>query len=138
MIIQGVLPTELPNLELVSSATLLYGLALENIIKAIYVDENPNMVEDGKLRKWPGSGHNQIILIQGTSVSLGKEQEDLLRRMSAFVLWAGRYPIPMKSGDMRLNQLGVFPDFVPLSIQPSEQSAIDHLYKMLESRVLTQ
>ena len=135
--IQGISPSELPNLELAGSATMLYGLALENIIKAIYIDENPEVVENGRLIKWHGGGHNQIAIIQDTSVSLDTQQNDLVKRMSAFVVWAGRYPIPMKSNAMSLKQRGIFPDFVPLPIQPNEQSAVDQLYKMLESRVLT-
>ena len=136
--VDGVSPSELQNLELAGSATLLYGLALENIIKAIIIDQDPNVVKDGKLRKWLGNGHDQILLIQMTSVSLDEQQKDLLRRMTAFVEWAGRYPIPKSSEQMRLKQLGAFPDFVPLPIQPSEKPAIDQLYTMLESLVLTE
>ncbi|MGE4068698.1 MAG: hypothetical protein AB7H88_18130 [Vicinamibacterales bacterium] len=92
----GTSPLKLDSLEIAGPATLLPGLAIENILKAIAIQSDPQPVTDGKLRDWPSS-HDLLRLAEIAGVALEQSQSDLLRRMGACVEWAGRYPVPKKA-----------------------------------------
>jgi len=126
----------LDNISLVTSATLLIGLAFENILKAIIVQNEPNIIENGKLKKWPSSGHNQLQLAQKARLDLDDTERDVLNRLSSFVVWAGRYPIPRSSDDFAIIQLAEPDKFVPIPIEHDEKSRVDNLFKKLESEVI--
>jgi len=133
----GESPLQLHNLELSGPATLLYGLALENILKAILLTTSPDAITDGKLRKWPKDGHDQILLAHEAKIKLTINEENILRRLSEFVRWAGRYPIPKSADKMRISQLQVVSsDFVPLPLGPTERAEFNQIYMSWESHVL--
>ena len=132
----GESPLDQFNLELCGCATLLYALALENAIKAVIIQNNPNFIENGKLKKWPSDGHDLILLSKSASLSIDKCDEDLLRRFSSFIRWAGRYPIPKDSNQMRLKQISVPGGFVPLPLQIAERPNFDRLLKKIESKII--
>jgi len=131
----GASPLELRNLELSGCATLLYGLALENLLKAIIIKTDPAVIIDGELRRWPAGGHDLLILCNVAKIKTTKVEKDLLARLTSFVRWAGRYPIPNAASNMRLAQSSVDPDFIPLPFNPHELPASDALYARLESQV---
>jgi hypothetical protein len=132
----GISPLELHNLELAGCATMLYGLALENLLKAIVIQVQPTAIVDHKLRKWPSGGHDLLLLRKEARLGVNDSEKDLLTRLAAFVKWAGRYPIPKSALEMRLLQSAVQPDFVPLPLNPYERAPFDALYARLESHVI--
>ncbi|MEC9199873.1 MAG: hypothetical protein VX974_19890 [Pseudomonadota bacterium] len=75
-------------------ALLLYGQAVENLIKAILISENPLYLEGGKLSKQI-QGHdlnrlsNRIRTYDWTS-----DERELLNFLSDIVPYSGRYPVP--------------------------------------------
>ena len=60
----GASPLSLENLELAPLATLLYGFALENVLKAVAIRRDGEAIQDGRLRKWPGNGHDLIQIAE--------------------------------------------------------------------------
>ena len=127
----GEKPSTLKNLEMVMPATLLYGMALENALKGRLVHQQPNRIVNGKLRAWPGGSHNLNVLADAARVTLSQEEEDLLRRLTQFVLWAGRYPTPRRAEDMRLEQLVMPGGFLPMPIDKRERPLYDSLFSRL-------
>ena len=124
-------PLEFNNLEVAGAATLLFGLAVENLLKAIIITREPKTVEDGRLRDWPGNGHELILLAEKANIRLDAQQQDLLQRLVAFVEWAGRYPVPKKVTKLALRQLNVKEPFLPLPLQSSERKLFEQLFESL-------
>ncbi len=133
----GVSPVELENLEISGCGTLLYGLAVENILKGILLSTSQDAIDHGKLRKWPGGGHDLVLLAAEAKITLSVTEEDILKRLSACVRWAGRYPIPKKSEKMGLSQCA-YPsgDSLPMPLEVFEQAAFDAMYIRFESLIL--
>jgi hypothetical protein len=87
------------TLGLVHSAMLLLGLAFENLLKSIYVGQNPSLVTRDRLNPVGGrsdGGHN-LRKLASALTALESDEADLLTRLQEHVVWAGRYPIPTKS-----------------------------------------
>ena len=80
-------------------ATLLYGLAMENMMKAVLLHRGIAKVAetDGNV-SWNVDGAKQHDLVslskQASLRTLESVELKLLERLSAFVCWAGKYPTP--------------------------------------------
>ncbi len=127
---------DLQNLQIVGPATLLYGLAFENVIKAIILKKEGAMIENGKLKRWPGSGHELIELAERAGIRLTDLQRELLSRFTAFIEWSGRYPIPMSKDKMSLQQAGISPEWIPLPVQPNELTSVCDFYLALDAQII--
>lgn len=92
------------DLSLFKAYMLLSGIALENLVKGILVCRDPSIVGNDKVDKvrWKGSshGHDLAELAKQTGIAFTLDEKGLFRRLSTFVVWGGRYPIPIKSSDM--------------------------------------
>ena len=129
-------PLDLGNLETPGPATLLYGLAFENVIKALIVKKEGAMIDQGRLAKqWPRH-HKLVDLASRAGIGLTPAQRDLLARLTAFVEWSGRYPIPLSRDEMPLKQKGVSPAWFPLPVQPHELGLLGDFYQTLDAQVL--
>lgn len=122
--------------ETAGPATLLYGLAFENVIKAIIIRNGGAAPAHGKLKKWPGTGHGLLDLANLARIELTTAQRDLLSRLTAFVEWSGRYPVPKSQDKIPLKQEAVSPEWLPLPIQPHELAAVRDLYQTLDAKIL--
>jgi hypothetical protein len=93
---------------------LLSGLAFENLTKGIIVGRNPGVVTPEKFKL---KDHNLRKLAKQVTPTLSKNELDLLDRLTAFVEWAGRYPIHL---------------YAAKNVQPSfartDPELIDHLF----------
>ena len=69
---------------------------LTNIIKAHIVKNNPETNKENKLR-FPKllKDHNLVNLCKTAQLVIGSEESSLLQDITEFVLWEGRYPIPI-------------------------------------------
>lgn len=80
-----------PALE--GAMTMLNGLAIENLVKGLWVQTNEPVDKKGglikKLKK-----HNIIPLLKEVHFTLSHEDQELLLRLESYVTWAGRYPMP--------------------------------------------
>lgn len=129
---RGSSPTELENLECTKAASLLYGLSLENLLKGLIIRNEGSRISSWTLRRWPGRGHNLVSLSKRAGVALDANSCDLLSRLSAYVEWAGRYPIPTAADRMPLRQRNVSPEWFPLPLQAGERKSLDALYESIE------
>lgn len=87
---------------------LLLGLAIECLLKGKWVKDGNKLVQPGtdRLQRIPGAGrdHRLLPLADSTGFKLSAEERDVLERLSAFVVWAGRYPVPMNPQDLLMRR----------------------------------
>jgi hypothetical protein len=128
----------LHNLELAGCAMMLYGLGIENLAKGLIVVRGGSAaVNNGKLREWPGPSHSLKTLLNNTGVQLSEQEQDLVTRLTAFVLWAGRYPIPKLAKNMFIPQRNInSPDgWPPLPFSNKEREIYGGLFGRLEAEL---
>jgi len=130
---KGASPLELNNLEVAGTATMLFGFAIENLLKAIIIAKEPRTINEGNLRDWPSNGHKLILLAEKADIPLNEQQKDMVHRLEVFVEWTGRYPVPKKPTQIPLKQLGINKPFFPLPLKPFERKIFEQLFKSLQS-----
>jgi hypothetical protein len=87
-----------PKLE--GAMTMLNGLAIENLVKALWVQKTTEPVEEkGCLRKKLKT-HKIIPLLEEVGFTLSTEDKELLLRLESYVTWAGKYPMPEFYGQL--------------------------------------
>jgi hypothetical protein len=92
------------SLELVMVASLLYGLSLETMFRALIVQRiKPTLVDLSGLFG-QGSGHNLRALAERANFAVSSDELDIMNRLTAFVEWAGRYPVAKKIEKMVVKQ----------------------------------
>lgn len=95
------------------AAYLHYGFAVENAAKAALVSADPSVVrDDGTLDRsklGPKGGHDLSSLCTAVLVNLDRPELELLAKLQEYVIWAGRYTIPMNGAvlfdEERMNRL---------------------------------
>lgn len=76
------------------------GLAVENAVKAVLVSEDPTIVLNDSLdRKKLGgkAGHGLRGLVQSVLNDLSEDELQLLSKLEEYVIWAGKYTVPMNA-----------------------------------------
>ena len=77
---------------------MLKGMAMECLLKALWVKQGNLFVQAGDFEPVFGAGaHDLRQLAQAVSISTTPHESDLLGRLSHFIEYGGRYPIPKKS-----------------------------------------
>lgn len=80
-----------------STALMLYGLAVENLLKAGLAHQRKATTSNGSFGL---KSHELAPLAEQLGLSLTDAEAELLERLEAFVSWAGRYPIPLVAQDL--------------------------------------
>jgi hypothetical protein len=108
-------PGEGSRSEAAFPALLLAGYAIENYAKA-------RLVEQGK--DWKRHGHDLSWLVKQAGIELNEPEKILVQRLKQIVVWAGRYPTPMKPEEFNLPPGEEWPQqaTIPTS-RPSRTSA---------------
>ena len=102
---------ELPNGEVVmpmllSVRAMLLGYALECGFKALWVRRGNKIVRNGRYGGVTGAkDHNLVQLAQAADFIPKPAETDVLRRLSKFVRFAGRYPVAKTTDEMRPDEL---------------------------------
>jgi len=90
---------ETQDSEIDDVATLLYGMAMENILKARLLKEGVAIIEPTGEVVWNAEGaknHDLLGICSSLkSIRLESSEKNLIERLSAFVSWAGKYPTPL-------------------------------------------
>ena len=76
------------------------GIAIENVLKASLVRQEPNLISRGavdKSRFGNKSGHGLLELAQRVLPTLSEAETRILRKLEEHVMWAGKYSIPLKA-----------------------------------------
>ena len=91
--------TQQSRLAYLDSYMLLTGLAFENLIKGILIGRNPALVNGDRIESGilGRKGHG---IAEGAKsiIGLTPQELQLLGRIEEYLFWAGRYPLPLKSG----------------------------------------
>jgi hypothetical protein len=77
-------------------ALMLSGMALENLLKSYMFRQGQPAASGGKLERTLRT-HNLTELAARAGFTVTSEEEDLLARLTAFIVWAGRYPLATSS-----------------------------------------
>lgn len=85
-------PGELRSLS--SVYRMLLGFSFENMLKGIIIAKK-SALDISKLT----SSHDIATLIRRANLELPEEDVNLLDRLTPFVLWGGRYPMPRKQDE---------------------------------------
>lgn len=131
-------------------ATLLYGLAMENMIKALLLrDGTAKLRADGSV-EWNAQGakEHDLVSMSASVLTLGGLESKLFERLSAFVCWAGKYPTPHSfkgrkpmqafRGLLLEDQPGCGNIMLPLEFTAKDTDLFDKIFKELSDRVRKQ
>lgn len=89
---------ELDGLRLRGPFCLLAGRGIENLLKGLIVSQilaqGKEPTDSGRLQI-NATTHDLVRLSNRAGVELSEIERDLLRRLSTFVVWGGRYPVAL-------------------------------------------
>jgi hypothetical protein len=119
----GVAKIDVPPLNYVP-AFLLFGFALENLFKGILVKNDPTLISGTRLNGELNS-HDLSILAKNAKVSLSASERKTCERLTAVVVWAGRYPAPTKPDTY--NKLGLPQITTPAELFLNAEEDLDNI-----------
>ncbi len=76
------------------AAQLLYGYALENLLKGIWIAKDPSLISGSKLNGKLAS-HDLVRLANQAGFALHVQEEPVAKALSKLSVWAGRYPVAL-------------------------------------------
>ena len=79
-------------------AQLLYGYAMENVLKGLIVANDATVVDENIISKRLKS-HDLISLAAAAGVTVHVEEQPILAALSDLSVWAGRYPVASRKQD---------------------------------------
>lgn len=90
---------------------MLAGFAVENLVKGIIVAKKLASAKSGELDKRL-SKHDLLKLCEqaGIEIQLDETEKNLLKRLSTYTVWAGRYPASKTNKDMLHSPIGIGTD----------------------------
>lgn len=90
---------------------MLLGLALECLLKGMYIkrhrvweeaDRAHAIVKNGEYVGVPGAGEHELLqLADAAGVALNQQERSVVARLTDFVVFAGRYPVPVRVENMK-------------------------------------
>jgi hypothetical protein len=117
-------------------ATLLYGYAMENVIKALVIKRKPLKSSDfKKCSAW--HGHKLAPLLTWIEVELDGGERFLLNTLTAHINWAGKYPAAFEKEDFLISgpcpdrNSGGDKDSIPETLDKLKRSKLELLFKRI-------
>ena len=84
---------------------MLDGMAIECLLKAVWVKRGQKLAKDGKYLGVPGAGDHDLGQLAGAlKLKLSALEKDTLRRLSHFIEYGGRYPVPKNAEKLQLTR----------------------------------
>lgn len=81
------------NIYLISQIIMLYGFAIENLLKALLCKRNEITInKDGKLE---GLNHDVVFLVKVLKIELEENERVYLDKVYRHIVWEGKYPSPL-------------------------------------------
>ncbi len=74
------------------------GLAIENAAKAVLIKRKPNSIQNKRIdikNLCSGNGHDILKCTQKALGNISAEQERLLKKLKQYVIWFGKYTLPI-------------------------------------------
>ncbi len=128
-------------------ATLLFGLAMENLLKAALLKKSKVQIDvDGNVA-WKSVQGARIHDLLGMCrplkfLKLDASQEKLMERLSAFVCWAGKYPTPLErirekdfQGFHISNQPKAAKVMTPFPFEIEDKQMFEDIYKTISDKI---
>ena len=82
------------NIYLMSQIIMLYGFAIENLLKCIMCKRNKiTITEKGEVK---GLNHDVASLAEMLEIDLEENEKVYLQKVFRHIVWEGRYPSPLK------------------------------------------
>ncbi|MBK8563548.1 MAG: hypothetical protein IPN76_09425 [Saprospiraceae bacterium] len=110
---------------------LLIGFAIENVIKAKLISENPEYVKEGKIDSNISKGHDLLKLFDKIrTFTIDDKEVELLKMLSEAIPYWGRYPIPKRWEMINKEQIAtedIRNTFIELYHRHKLSPAPDHL-----------
>ena len=107
-LLQGPEPVQLPAGCLLQPPELmLSGMAVECLCKALWLKRDGTLAKDGKFIGVPAvgmGGHDLVTLSTVVGLDMSDAERDCLQRLSQFIVYGGRYPIPKNAEDLRMTK----------------------------------
>ncbi len=129
-------PINQENEKLDSPATMLYGFALENLIKGYLIKKHGGFENAITANNNAWQHHRLPTLATATGLNPTSEQLLLLGSLQEFARWAGRYPISNKAEQFTLpRQLNAGGNMTPCEIQSDGLNVLEPFYKQLNDAI---
>ncbi|MEK8018399.1 MAG: hypothetical protein VSS75_016135 [Candidatus Parabeggiatoa sp.] len=113
-----------------SVAMMLYGLSIENLLKAVLIKKGDAFKENGKFKY---AHHCLLDLIKKADIGITEKERLLLEKLEKFILWAGRYPLPFNVEDKLNIKLENGSSIPPNTISyPFDNQLIHKLFSKIE------
>ncbi len=79
---------------------LIIGLAIENLLKCIFLNRHPEIINEAKIDDKRFKSHNLInIACDDLKLKLNKDEKFLCDLGTKAIKWFGRYPMPLKQSE---------------------------------------
>jgi ribosomal protein S10 len=84
---------------------MLDGMAIECLLKALWVKRGHKLAKDGAYVRVPQAGPHDLVQLAGVlQLPLSHLEKDVLRRLSHFIEYRGRYPVPKDAEKLQLTR----------------------------------
>lgn len=94
-----------PTALILPAELMLDGMAIECLLKAAWVKRGHKLAKDGKYLGVPGAGDHDLVQLAGAlKLKLSALETDTLRRLSHFIEYGGRYPVPKDADKLQLTR----------------------------------
>jgi len=84
------------DLSCYQEASMLFGLAIENVLKGLWIIINGKKIKnDTKKLEMVLKSHDLLKISEEINLELNDEDEKIMQFFTEYVMWKGRYPIPL-------------------------------------------
>jgi hypothetical protein len=129
-------PEKPENERLNGPASMMFGAAMENMIKGYLIKKHSGFEAARKVNQIAWDRHQLLRLAEATELRLTPDQILLLRSLEYFVVWAGRYPISMKRDHYTIPKQFMSGDnMTPTEINGDRIKILLPFYKELEDDI---
>lgn len=116
-------------------ALMLYGLAIENLLKAGLAARGFAQSSSGNFSL---KSHLLIELSGQLGLSLSKDEVECLERLEHFIAWAGRYPIPLLAQDLYPRQMHDGGQYALYGVSTRDAEAVKLLIERIKAVLPTE
>jgi hypothetical protein len=88
-----------PHATLGSAAFMLAGLCLENLVKYILIKKDPSLVQSDRINRTVTTHDLRNLFTEAGIPLLSADEERVVDLAETCVVWAGKYPFPLKIKD---------------------------------------
>ena len=79
---------------------MLMGLAIENLLKGILMAQHPEYLHQKTRLSNLVKTHDLLRLCNACGLATTPSESDLLSMLTEYVVWRGKYPVPLEIADM--------------------------------------